>query len=424
MQKIAIIREGKTPPDRRVALTPTQCKEVLDKYKLVDKDFEILVQPSPIRCYSEQEYKEVGCRITEDINEASILLGVKEVPKPELIEGKTYLFFSHTIKKQPYNRDLLQKIIEKNVRLVDYEVLTDESGNRVIAFGRYAGIVGAYNGILTYGKRFGLFDLKPANQCFDMNAMWNEFKKVKLPNIKIAVTGGGRVTGGAMEVLKAMGIKEVKPTEYLQEEYREAVFTQLNSNDYHYKKGSIKGNEKDAEFDLNHFYNNAKEYDSNFLDFAKKTDLLIAASYWNPESPVLFTKQEMKQTDFKIKVIADITCDIEGSIPSTNRASTIAEPFYDYNVETEKEEKPFSNEKNVTVMAVDNLPCELPRNASQDFGRELIDQVLPYLLFEDNSSYLKENNLTDLNRIARANITKDKDLTAEFEYLREYLEGK
>ncbi len=421
MQKIAIIREGKTPPDRRVALTPTQCKEVLDKYKLVDKNFEILVQPSPIRCFSEEEYEKAGCKITEDISDASILLGVKEVPKPQLIPNKTYLFFSHTIKKQPYNRDLLEKIIEKNVRLIDYEVLTNAAGQRVIAFGRYAGIVGAYNGILTYGKRFDLFDLKPANQCFDMDEMWSEFEKVKLPNIKIAVTGGGRVAKGSVEVLEGMKIKEVSPEDYLNKEFDEAVFTRLRSKDYHFKKGKSKENK---EFDIKDFYNNATDYNSHFLDFTQKMDLLIAAAYWNPKSPVLFTKEEMKQDDFKIKVIADITCDIEGSIPSTKRPSTIAEPFYDYNAATEKEEKPFSNEQNITVMAVDNLPCELPRNASKDFGRELIDQVLPYLLFEDNPSYLKENNFTDSNRIARANLTKDNDLTAEFEYLRDYLKGK
>lgn len=417
MQKIALIREGKTPPDRRVPLTPTQCKEVLDKYRITDENFEILVQPSPIRCFSEDEYREAGCRITEDINEASILLGVKEVPKPQLIEGKTYLFFSHTIKEQPYNRDLLQKIIEKKIRLIDYEPLTDQTGNRVIAFGRYAGIVGAYNGVLTYGKRFGLFDLKPANQCFDMKEMWQEFEKVKLPTIKIAVTGGGRVAKGSIEVLKGMKIKEVTPEEFLNNNYNEVVFTQLNSEDYHHRK-------TDKAFVTKEFYEEPQKYESSFLDFAKETDLLIAAAYWNPKSPVLFTKKDMKQNDFKIKVIADITCDIEGSIPSTNRASTIAEPVYDYNVETESEEKPFSDEKNITVMAVDNLPCELPRDASRDFGRELIDQVLPYLLFEDNLDYLKQHNFTDGNRIARATITKDGKLTKEFEYLRGYLEGK
>ncbi len=417
MQKIALIREGKTPPDRRVPLTPTQCKEVLDKYRVTDENFEILVQPSPIRCYSEDEYREAGCRITEDINEASILLGVKEVPKPQLIDGKTYLFFSHTIKKQPYNRDLLQKIIEKNIRLIDYEPLTDETGNRVIAFGRYAGIVGAYNGILTYGKRFNLFHLKPANTCFDMEQMWKEFEKVKLPNIKIAVTGGGRVANGSLEVLKAMKIKEVSSKEFLNNEYEETVFTQLNSEDYHRRK-------TDKQFVTKEFYEEPQKYESSFLDFAQKTDLLIAAAYWNPKSPVLFTKADMKKSDFRIKVIADITCDIEGSIPSTNRASTIAEPVYDYNVEMESEQKPFSDAKNITVMAVDNLPCELPRDASRDFGRELIDQVLTYLLFEDNLDYLKQHNFTDTKRIARATITKDGKLTKEFEYLTDYLEGK
>ena len=421
MQKIALIREGKTPPDRRVALTPTQCEEVLDKYRLTDKDFEILVQPSPIRCFTEAEYEKVGCKITEDISEASILLGVKEVPKPQLISDKTYLFFSHTIKKQPYNRELLQKIIEKNIRLIDYEVLTNEAGQRVIAFGRYAGIVGAYNGILTYGKRFGLFDLKPANECFDMEEMWSEFEKVKLPAIKIAVTGGGRVAKGSVEVLEGMKIKEVSPEDYLTKTFDEAVFTRLRSKDYHFKKGNTK---EKKEFDLKDFYNNAANYESHFSDFSKETDLLIAAAYWNPKSPVLFTKDEMKQDDFKIKVIADITCDIEGSIPSTKRPSTIAEPFYDYNAVSESEEKPFSSEENVTVMAVDNLPCELPRDASRDFGRELIDQVLPYLLFEDNPHYLKEHNFSDGNRIKRATIAEDKDLGEDFEYLRDYLEGK
>ena len=401
--KIGIIKEGKIPVDKRVALSPKACKEVLEKYPEV----EICVASSEIRCYKDHEYEELGIPVMADVSHCDILLGIKEVPIAELVAQKIYLYFSHTIKEQPYNRDLLVAMLNKQIQMVDYEVLTDEKGNRVIAFGRYAGLVGAYNGIMAYGKRHQLFELKPAHECFDLAEMKAECRKIAeaLPAVKIVVTGGGRVAKGAMETLAEMGIQQVSPSEFLEKEYDKPVFAQLNSEDYHVRKDG-------SSFDYPHFYQYPEAYNSTFLPFTQAADILVAAAYWHPASPVLFTKADMRAEEFKIRVIADITCDIEGSIPSTKQPSTISDPLYDYNRELEKLEAPLSDTKNVTVMAVDNLPNELPRDASDAFGRQLIDFVLPNLLGNDEEGM-----------IARASISKGGKLTSKFEYLQNYVNG-
>ncbi|MEN7546521.1 NAD(P)-dependent oxidoreductase [Rapidithrix thailandica] len=399
--KIGIIREGKVPVDTRVALTPQQCKEVMEKYPFVA----IKVQKSENRCYKDQEYEALGIELTEQVEDCDILLGIKEVPINNLIADKTYLFFSHTIKKQTYNRKLLQNILQKKIHLIDYETLTEASGNRVIAFGRYAGLVGAYNGVMAYGKRFGLFELKPAHQCFDMKEMWQELHKVSLPSVKIALTGGGRVSQGAMETLDGMGIRKVSPEEYLEKTFKEAVYTQLDPEHYAQVKDASKP------FDTADFYQHPENYASHFARFAEVTDLLIAAAYWDPHAPVLFTREEAKKENFRIKVVADITCDIDGSVASTRQPSTIQEPLYDYNPATEKVEAPLSNPGNITVMAVDNLPNELPRDASESFGRQLIDNVLNGLLVEDSEEM-----------IARASIAKSGSLTQKYNYLQDFVE--
>ena len=395
---IGIIKEGKKIPDKRTAFSPQQCSEIMSKYPFV----RFYVQPSPIRCFKDAEYADKGCMLQEDLTHCDIIFGIKEVPIPALISDKTFLFFSHTIKQQPYNRNLLQTILEKNISLIDYETLKNSEGERIVAFGRYAGLVGAYNGILTYGKKYNLFDLQPAYLLFDRKEMDIELAKVKLPALKIALTGNGRVTKGAIEMLEAMKIRRVSVTEYLQNDFEEAVYTQLRSADYH--KNS------DGKIFDNDFYSNPSNYESDFQKFYQQTDILIATAYWNPKAPLLFTKEETQRHDFKIKVIADITCDINGSIPTTVQASTIAEPFYDFNPQTLHVAPPFSNSQNITVMAVDNLPCEMPRDASIDFGNDLINRVLPSLLVADTEQII-ENAL----------VTKQGYLTQNFSYLEEYV---
>ncbi len=345
-------------------MTPSQCVEIQQKFPNVS----VIVQPSEIRCFKDNEYTELGITVDEDISTCDVLLGVKEVQVDDFVAGKIYLFFSHTIKKQNYNRKLLQAAIYKKIQLVDYEVLTDKHGFRIVGFGRFAGLVGAYNGLRAYGLRNRLFDLKPAHLCFDLNEMLIQLENIQLPPIKIAVTGDGRVASGVIEIMKYLNIERVSPAEYISKTHPEAVYTQLIPQNYVRRKDF-------GAFDLMHFFNHPDEYENVFLPFTKTTDLLIASAYWDPKAPVLFTTEDMKQNDFRISVISDITCDIEGSIPSTKKASTIDDPFYDYNPETGKLEAAFSSSKNITVQAVDNLPCELPKDASEDFGRNLIDRV-------------------------------------------------
>jgi alanine dehydrogenase len=399
--KIGIIKEGKVPIDRRVPLTPSQCAEILSTYDNVS----IKCQRSDIRCFPDEEYAKAGVELVDDVSGCSIILGVKEVPMDMLADGKTHFFFSHTIKKQDYNRDLLRCILDKQIRLIDWECLTNKKGQRLIAFGRYAGIVGAYNGILTFGKRYNLFHLRPAHECFDMADMQREYAKVKLPPIKIALTGGGRVSKGAMEVLNGMGIRKVSPAEFITDYFDGPVYTQLNTRDYTRRtNGEL--------FDRDGFYADPSGYEPNFHKYASKADVLIAGAFWDPRAPVLFTRDEILADDFKIRVIADITCDIEGSIPSTKQPSTIDDPTYDYNPSNDNVEASYSDEGNITVMAVDNLPCELPRNASEDFGKEFLKHILPNLTGEDKDEIIK-----------RAIITNAGKLTPDYAYLQDFVDG-
>lgn len=402
MLKLALIKEGKKPIDRRVALTPEQARSLQQKYPHV----KVIAQKSPIRCYPDTEYLEAGIAVQPDIADCDIFIGVKEVPLDELIGDKTYLFFSHTIKKQPYNQRLLREILKKNIRLIDYEKLADQEGNRLIGFGRWAGIVGAYNGILAWGRRYNLFDLRRASACFDLKDLTYEFSKVKLGPIKITVTGSGRVAKGAMEVLYGMNIRQVSPEAFLSEEFSEAVFTQLRSKEYHrHREG--------GPFEQQEFYQRPWLYDSDFAKFTKVTDLLITAAYWHPKSPVLFSKEDVRKEDFRIKVIADVTCDIGGSVPCTLKASTIAEPLYDYEPVSETVTIPLSDPKNITIMAIDNLPCELPRDSSESFGKQLMEEVIPSLLGSDEANIIK-----------RATITEKGALTPPYQYLQDYAEGR
>ncbi len=401
--KIGVIREGKVPPDKRVPLTPLECVEVQEKFSNAN----LVVQPSQIRTYKDSEYSDLGLTMQEDLNDCDILVGVKEVPLEMLIPNKTYFFFSHTTKEQPYNQKLLRTVLDKNIRLVDWENLVNPRGSRVIAFGRYAGIVGAYNGVLTYGKKHDLFHLKPANECFDMEEMQGEYAKVKLPNIKIVLTGGGRVSKGAMEVLDGMGIRKVSVEEYLNESFDEAVYCQIGVQDYNKRKDG-------ADFDKKEFYSDPSGYESNFKRFSQISDMLVAGAFWDHHAPKLFSKEEAGASDFKINVVADITMDIDGSVGTTQRPATIPEPNYDFVRGTAELVEPFSNPNHITVMAVDNLPCELPRDASRDFGRELIDNVLPNLLGEDPHNMIGDAAITTL----------EGTLTEKYSYLQDYADGK
>ncbi len=401
--RIGIIREGKVPPDKRVPFTPEQCRHILDHMP----GLEVVVQPSPIRCFPDEEYIRLGIPVVEDLSACDVLMGVKEVPLKELIPGKTYFFFSHTIKKQPYNRELLREVVRKGIRLIDYEVLTDRSGMRIIGFGRFAGVVGAYNGLRAWGLRHRLWALKPAWQCRNMEEMLGELAAIDLPAIRITLTGGGRVAGGAVELMNAAGIHPLPVDHFLANEMHPGpVYVRLDPGDYNeHKEGKP--------FDMLHFFNNPWEYRGTFRRFLPHTDLFIGAAFWDPKAPVLFSPEDTLRPDFRVKVIADITCDIDGSIPTTLKASTIGEPFYDIHPHSFDIKEPFSGDDHISVMAVDNLPCELPADASYDFGKNLTEKVLPFLAGEDPDQIIE-----------RASITRNGRLTEKFAYLRDFLEGR
>jgi alanine dehydrogenase len=401
MKKITLglIREGRIPPDKRVAFTPAQAEEIMQRYPQV----EVVVQTSPLRCFTDQEYQSVGVRIVDAVTDCDILMGIKEVQLPDLLPEKTYLFFSHTLKKQPYNKKLLQETLKRKIRLIDYEALKDSQGNRLVAFGRYAGIVGAYNGLWTYGKRHNLFTLRRAFECFDINDLKLELRLVKLPPIKIILTGAGRVAKGAMETLDTAGIRKVSPHDFLHRVFDEPVYAQLSSADYHVRKDG-------GHFNREEFHQHPEKYTSTFPEYTKVSEILIAGAFWNPKAPVLFTRQDMLEDDFCVNVIADITCDMNGSVPSTKKATSIVNPLYDYDPATDSIHPPLgSNKRFVTVMAIDNLPCELPRSASEEFGRDLIDRILKPLLVEDDGV------------IARGTLTRQGELTSHFAYLADYV---
>lgn len=408
--KIGIIREGKNPPDARVPLTPAQCvqiqKTLLDA-KPKYKGLEIVVQPSPIRCFSDKEYADAGVKLNEDLNSCDILMGVKEVPVDQLIPDKTYLFFSHTIKEQPYNRKLLQEVLKKNIRLIDYETLTDRTGQRVIAFGRFAGIAGAHNGLMTFGERSGAYQLKQMIKFKDFQEAKDYYRTIKFPAFKVVLTGSGRVANGAAEVLDAAGIKRVSPKDFLNKTYKEAVYTQLDCDQYAAKNDG-------SAFDMDDFFNNPNDYHSTFKAYTEVADLMINGIYWDNRAPKFFTAEDMKAPGFKIKVIADITCDIapNSSIPSTLFASTIADPVFGYDVNSGKAVEPYQ-ENTVDVMSIDNLPNELPRDASKAFGEQFIVNVLDELL-----------GLSNTGMIERATIAENGNLGKHYQYLKNYVEAE
>jgi len=398
--RIGIIKEGKVPADKRVPFTPEHCTRIEAGHENV----EVIIQSSEIRAIKDQEYIDAGLKVQDDISECDILLGVKEVPLDDLIPNKTYFFFSHTYKEQPYNAKLLKEILKKNIQLVDYELIKGINGARLIGFGRYAGIVGAYNGFRAWGEKNKTFILKPAHECHDRIEMEGQLSKIDLPsNFKMVMSGHGRVGKGAREIVKLLDIKEVSAEDFLTKKFDEPVYAHIDSDDYNDR-------EDGSAFDRKHFYANPEMYVSAFYRFATEADMYLACHYWDADAPLILTKEDYRKEDFKIKLIADISCDILEPIASTLRPSTIADPFYGYDPTT-GEEGEFYDAKTIGIMAVDNLPCELPRDASKDFGEVLITKVMPALLGEDPDRIIERASETNLQG----------ELMPDFKYLTDYV---
>ena len=398
MIKFGIIKERKTPPDRRVVFSPQKLKETVTKFP----EAQFKVEASNIRIFPDEAYREAGFEVSEDLSDCDVLLGVKEVPVPALIPEKKYFFFSHTIKKQPYNRDLLREVLQKNIELYDHEVIIKENGARLIGFGRYAGLVGTYNGFRGIGLKEGIFELPKAESLPHLDALLHQLDGIEVPPIKILLTGSGKVAGGAKEILDHLNISKVGVKEYLQEEFEEPVYCCVDVLDYNRRKAGKQGSKKE-------FFTSPDQYEGNFMRFARETDFFIAGHFYGQGAPVFYAAEDMKDPAFRIRYVADISCDINGPIGSTIRPSTIAEPFYGYNPQTNSEVD-FKDKDALLVMAVDNLPCELPKDASEGFGEMFLKNVIPAFFNNDKDGILE-----------RARMTKDGKLTKRFEYLQEYV---
>ena len=397
---IGLIREGKLPQDNRVALTPIQCRYL----QLKVKNVKIIVQPCSTRCFTNQEYINAGIEVKEDLSDCNLLLGVKEVPVNELLPNKRYMFFSHTKKKQPHNQQLMKAMIEKKITLIDYECLEHEDGQRILGFGFFAGIVGAHEGMKAYGLRTGAYELCNVKSCHSYKELIESYFQLKLPKIKIAITGSGRVASGILEVMNILDIVEVEDTEYLKREFSYPVYVHLKGN-HLYK------NKKDGSYEREAFHANPAEFSCLFHPFLSTTDILMNGTYWDERLPRLFTWEDMLSPKFRIETIADISDDMNGGVPCNLGDSTIDNPVYGVDAISRQMIDPYQK-SGVDVMAVGNLPNELPRDSSTYFG----DQLIKYVIMD----IIKGGSTV----IEGATVINEGELTPDFEYLREYATGK
>jgi alanine dehydrogenase len=399
--KFAIIKELKNPPDRRVVFSPSKLTEA--KKQFPEAIFK--VESSNIRVFSDEQYKAAGFQVTNDVSDCDVLIGVKEVPVENLLPNKKYFFFSHTIKKQPYNRKLLKTILEKNIELFDHETIVNSKGFRLIGFGRYAGIVGTYNGFRAWGLKYNLWNLPKAETLSDQKSLIAHLNQISVPNIKILLSGRGKVAQGSQEMLDGMSIQSVSVEDYLNKTFNEPVYCKIDVLDYNKRKdGKV--------IDVSDFFKNTQDYESNFMRFAKVTNYYIAGHFYGNGAPKFYTKEDVNSPEFKIKVVADISCDVNGPIATTIRASTIADPIYGYYPQTATE-MDYKDDSAIAVMAVDNLPCELPKDASEGFGKQFLQHVIPAFYNGDANGILQ-----------RAKITENRKLTERFAYLQDYVDGK
>ena len=399
--KFGIIKERKNPPDRRVVFSPQALVALKNQFPQA----EIKVESSDIRVFSDEEYRDAGFEVSTDLSDCDVLFGVKEVPVDALIPHKKYFFFSHTIKKQPYNRKLLQAVLAKNIDLYDHETIVDDQYKRLIGFGRYAGIVGAYNGLRGFGLKYELFTIPKAETLSGKDALIAKLKRQILPPIKIVLTGKGKVAMGAKEILDGMKIKEVPVADFLTKIYSEPVFTQIDVLDYNKRQDGTASSKAD-------FYTNPIDYISDFERFSKVADVFMAGHFYGNDAPAILTREMLQAPDNNIRVVADISCDVDGPIACTLRASTIADPFFGY-LPSEHKEVPYMHPAAIVVMSVDNLPCELPNDASVGFGEMFLKHVIPAFFNNDQDQLL-----------SRAQLTAQGKLTSRFAYLQEYVSEK
>lgn len=428
MRTIGIRKEDKNVWERRVPLIPGHVKKLKSEF-----DITTLVEPFERRTFTDNEYKEAGAEVTPDYNDAPVIFAVKEIPIKLLQKDKTYIFFSHTIKGQDYNMPLLKKIMDLGCTLIDYETMTDENGRRVVFFGKYAGYAGMIDTLHGLGKRLNLsgietpfLQIKPAYEYRDIEEAKQHVKQVSeeikekgLPTevspLVFGFAGYGNVYKGAAEVFDLLPFEEVTPEELsdMDEESGKIVKVVFKEKDMvKHKDGNP--------FELQDYYSNPENYVSAFSKYLDNIDVLINAIYWDDRYPVFVTKKYLKENkdNLKLKVIGDITCDIDGAIEITYKSTPSDNPAFVYNPATDKYTDGYAG-KGVVNIAVDNLPAELPRDASTGFSNAL-NVFVPGIVNADMDKSFEDAGYDPV--IKRAVIVYKGKLTPDYQYLEEYLD--
>lgn len=432
--KIGIRKETQYPSEKRAALTPEHVR------KIVEQGVEVVVQPAEgQRIFTAQEYLNAGAVVSEDLNDCSIIFGVKEVPIPDLIPNKPFVFFSHTIKGQNYNMPLLQAILDKNVTLFDYELVKNDEGFRIIFFGKFAGYAGVIDSLWLMGRKLKsegiespFRNIKQATEYNllsdakeEFNLVGKEIEEKGLPNEIVpfitGFTGYGNVSKGAQELYDLLPSVELKPDE-LSDFIAKGEFSNKVVYKVEFKEEDMYSNLNQTGFNFDHFVQNPSEYSSLMHKYIPNLSMLVNGIYWEERFPKHVTKSMLKESystgqPQKLKVIGDITCDIEGSIEMTIKATPSSNPSYVYEPLTELIKDGVEGNGPV-ILAVDKLPAELPRQASKTFG----DALHPFVKALASADYSVDIEKLDLpEEFKHAIIAHKGKLTKDFQYLQKYL---
>ncbi len=429
---IGIRRENKNEWEKRTPLIPEDIKTLIEKYKL-----RAIIQPSKIRTFNDADYIKVGAELDDNLNHADLIFGVKEVPSELILEHKTYVYFSHVIKGQPHNMPMLKTLMNKNCNLIDYERIVDEANKRLIFFGRYAGKAGIIETLHAFAEKLKLngistplVKIKQPYQYDSIEEAVNEIKKIgeeikakgvpeDVSPIVIGFAGYGNVSQGAQEIFDLLPTKTVQPEELLKN------YNQLKNERNHFIKVVFREEhtvrKKDGKFDLREYFTQPEKYESSFEQYIPYLDVLANCILWTNKSPRLITKKYLSENpNLKLKIIGDISCDLLGGIEITNDVTDPANPCYTYFPNADKYENGIAK-NGITVMAIDNLPCEFPKEASAEFSHVLKNYV--YEIY--HTDFEKSFDELELSYpIKKALIVHKGKLTKDYLYLNQYLKSE
>lgn len=429
---IAIRREDKNQWERRAPLTPEHIREFKEKYGI-----KTIVQPSKIRVFTDEEYRCAGAEINEDISRAGVVFAIKEIPDRLFEKGKAYVFFSHTIKGQPYNMPMLKKMIDRQCTLIDYERIVNEKNQRLIFFGRFAGIAGMFETLFAYGQKMKQLGFQTpferVKQPYRYHSLEEGKKEIKaigreieenglpaeLSPLITGFTGYGNVSKGAQEIFDLLPHETISADKLREEPASISANNKLFKVVF-YEKDIVKA--KEGSFELQDYYQHPEKYDSIFENYLPRLGILVNCIYWTEKYPRLVTKDFLKkdilrEPEFKLKVIGDISCDIDGSIEITSKATRPDIPSFTYLPGSDSFEDCIHRE-GITVMAVDNLPCEFPRESSASFSN-LLKDLAQGIASADFAAPFEDINIAKPAK--RAVVLHNGRFTPDYTYMEDFI---